>query len=203
VNEDSSDSLVEHLRLGETAAQHKVWTSYFQRLTALARTALRRRGGRMRVVDEEDVVLSVFDTVFERAERGEFPNLTKKGDLWRLLLVITKRKVANQVRNELAQKRGGKHIRGDSALRASADDGSPGIGELAMDRPTGKDANALVLCMDELLENVDADLKKIAILRLQGYKNTEIAEQLGCSLATVERRMAQIRELLCKTAGMG
>jgi RNA polymerase sigma factor (sigma-70 family) len=192
-------SVVDHLRLGETAAQQKIWKSYFQRLTALARAALRRRGGRMRVADEEDVVLSVFDTVFQRAERGEFPNLNKKDDLWRLLLAVTKRKVANQVRNESAQKRGGGHVRGDSAF-AAEDTGNPGIDAVVGQSPTGTDAHALVTCMEELLESVDEDLQKIAVLRLQGYKNTEIAERLGCSRATVERRMASIREFLCQSA---
>jgi DNA-directed RNA polymerase specialized sigma24 family protein len=200
MSEESSDTYVVcHLQMGEAVAQQKVWAHYYGRLTVIARAVLRRRGARLRVADEEDVVLSVFDSVFRRAKRGEYPNLSNRSDLWRLLLVVTKRKVANLIRNESAQKRGGGHVRRDFVRGAAHDTASPAMDRLALRSPPGMRANALMTSVEELLESADGNLKKVAVLRLQGYKNTEIAERLGCSLATIERRMARIRELLCKT----
>ena len=40
----------------------------------------------------------------------------------------------------------------------------------------------------------DPDLRQIALLRLARHTNDEIAEKLGCSLATVKRRVAEIRD---------
>ena len=44
-----------------------------------------------------------------------------------------------------------------------------------------------------LLDN--EELRRIARMRLEGYQNGEIAEQIGRSLPTVERRLKVIREI--------
>ena len=42
----------------------------------------------------------------------------------------------------------------------------------------------------------DPALRRVAVWKLEGYTNAEIAERQGCSLPTVERRLAIIRRLL-------
>ena len=59
------------------------------------------------VSDEEDVVLSVFDSFYAAAEKGRFPDLSDRDDLWRLLLRMSARKVIDKRRHELRQRRGG------------------------------------------------------------------------------------------------
>jgi DNA-directed RNA polymerase specialized sigma24 family protein len=47
-----------------------------------------------------------------------------------------------------------------------------------------------------LLEKLnDASLRRVATLKVDGYKNEEIAELMNCSRATVCRRLSTIREL--------
>nr|MCU0979177.1 ECF-type sigma factor [Pirellulaceae bacterium] len=47
-----------------------------------------------------------------------------------------------------------------------------------------------------LLERLpDADLRTLAVAKLEGYANAEVAERLGCSMRTVERRLRLIRDL--------
>jgi hypothetical protein len=58
-------------------------------------------------VDEEDVMVSVFDRFFRAANEERFARLEDRDDLWQILLVLTDRKVADQYRQSLAQKRGG------------------------------------------------------------------------------------------------
>jgi DNA-directed RNA polymerase specialized sigma24 family protein len=41
-------------------------------------------------------------------------------------------------------------------------------------------------------------LRRIALLKLEGYSNKEIAQQLGCALRTVENRLMLIRSLWAK-----
>src|SRR5262245_52985050 len=78
---------------GDTAAQH-LWERYFGRLVRLARSKLRATS--RTVVDEEDAALSAFDSFCRGAERGRFPDLADRDDLWRLLVVLTVRKAIDQ-----------------------------------------------------------------------------------------------------------
>jgi DNA-directed RNA polymerase specialized sigma24 family protein len=37
-------------------------------------------------------------------------------------------------------------------------------------------------------------LRRLALLRMEGYSNEQIAERLGCGLRTIERKLALIRK---------
>ena len=78
-----------------------LWQAYFRRLVALARDRL--RGTSRRAADEEDVALAAFDSFYRRAERGQFPDLEDRDDLWRLLFVLTVRKAVDLARREARQ----------------------------------------------------------------------------------------------------
>ncbi len=60
-----------------------------------------RRPGR--AADEEDIALAAFDSFYRRAERGQFPKLEGRDDLWQLLFVLTVRKAVNLTRREARQ----------------------------------------------------------------------------------------------------
>ncbi len=46
-----------------------------------------------------------------------------------------------------------------------------------------------------LLEQLDDDgLRTLALAKMEGYSNKEIAGQVGCSVRTVERRLKLIRD---------
>ena len=54
---------------------------------------------------------------------------------------------------------------------------------------------------EELLNRLeDETLKRVALLKLEGYGKEEIAEALGCGIRTVERKLERIRK---KWAGQG
>ena len=80
---------------GDSAAQH-LWERYFHRLVHLARArfhSTRRTGV---IEDEEDVALSAFDSFCRGVALGRYPQLDNREDLWRLLVVITIRKIRRQ-----------------------------------------------------------------------------------------------------------
>ena len=94
---------IHKLRAGNSQAAQKLWQGYFHRLVALARGKLRtmpRRGA-----DEEDIALSAFDSFFRGVERGRFPQLDDRDDLWQVLLMITERKAFDLLEHEGRQKR--------------------------------------------------------------------------------------------------
>ncbi len=84
---------------GDSAAQH-LWERYFERLVQLARVRLRaaRRAGT--IEDEEDAALSAFDSFCRGAASGRFPHVADRDDLWRLLVVMTVRKVLAQLQRQ-------------------------------------------------------------------------------------------------------
>ena len=73
----------------------------------LARTRLRAARLKDAGGDEEDAALSAFESLYAGLANGKFPQLNDRDDLWRLLVVITSRKVLLQARRQLRQKRGG------------------------------------------------------------------------------------------------
>jgi hypothetical protein len=101
------------LKAGDPAAAQALWQRYFGQLVARARHKLRRMP--RRAADEEDVALSAFDNFCRAAEKGRFPNLTNRDDLWQLLLVLTDRKAIDLARRERRHKRGGGKVLDEAA----------------------------------------------------------------------------------------
>src|SRR5205085_4152245 len=90
-----------HCRHDEAAAE-ELFRRYAGRLTALARSRLSRALATR--VDAEDVVQSAYRSFFLLAHDGEVL-LRESGDLWRLLVRITLRKVYRSARRHRADRR--------------------------------------------------------------------------------------------------
>jgi DNA-directed RNA polymerase specialized sigma24 family protein len=165
---------------GDSAAQQNLWNRYFARLTALARARL--TGAPQRDADEEDVVLSAFNSFLCGARAGRFPDLRDRTNLWPLLVKITARKAINQVKRQGAKKRS------HAAEEAVAD-----IAQVVGDEPTPQFAVEVAEQVDRLLALLDDNLRRVAQLKLEGFKNAEIAEQFGVVERSIERKLARIR----------
>ena len=179
---------------GDSAAQH-LWERYFHRLVHLARARLRaaRRAGA--IEDEEDAALSAFDSFCRGTASGRFPQLADRDDLWRLLVVITVRKVLGQLQRQGAQKRGGGRLAGESALIAADAAEVGGFARIAGDEPTPELAAIVVEEYRRLRDGLKSEaLRQVLDLRLEGYTREEIAERLGCAERTVKRKLELIRE---------
>jgi DNA-directed RNA polymerase specialized sigma24 family protein len=175
---------IDGLRAGESAAARHLWENYFHRLVELARARL--RAVPRRAADEEDVALSAFDSFCRGAEQGRFPRLADRHDLWQVLLVITQRKAIDLIQHEGRDKR-------DWRKAHSPDDSSPGP-DLAGREPDPAFAAQVAEECRRLLGVLDEDLRVLAVRKMEGHTNEEIAGLLGCSLATVERRLRLIRK---------
>ncbi len=72
---------------GDSTAADRIWRLYFDRLVRAVR---RRLYGQNRAIsDEEDIVLSVFNSFYAAAEKDRFPDLADRDDLWRRLLTMS------------------------------------------------------------------------------------------------------------------
>jgi DNA-directed RNA polymerase specialized sigma24 family protein len=192
----SVTALVERVKAGDHEAVRLLWQRYYPRLVALARKRL--QAAPRRVADEEDAALSAFDSFCRRAEQGRFPDLKDRDGLWALLVVLTARKAADLVKHQGRDKRGGGDVQGDSALRPAEDDSGPGgFDALEGGGPTPEEAAILAEEVEGLLGRLrDPALRQVAVWKLEGYTNAEIAQRQGCSLPTVGRQLAIIRRLL-------
>jgi DNA-directed RNA polymerase specialized sigma24 family protein len=181
-------------RQGDGQAAGQLWQRYFRRLVGLARSAL--EGAPRRLADEEDVALSAFDSFFRGAEKGRFPDLNDRDGLWRLLVVMTRRKAAHLKRDECRQKRGGGGVVDQAALAGAAGEEEAGLDWLAGEEPTPEFAAQLAEECERLLGRLgDPGLRSLAVWKMEGYTNEEIAARLGCCLSTVERRLQLVRRL--------
>jgi DNA-directed RNA polymerase specialized sigma24 family protein len=184
---------IDRLRAGDPTAAQELWERYSARLIALARARL--RGTPRRAADEEDVALSVFDSLCRGAGRGAFPRLGDREDLWQLLVVITRRKAGRLVAHGRRQKRGGGKVVGESALLDPAGDRA-GIEQVLGSEPTPEFAAQVAEECRQLLDLLgESDLRELAMWKMEGYTNEEIAAKLGCVPRTVERKLRLIRSL--------
>jgi DNA-directed RNA polymerase specialized sigma24 family protein len=184
---------IDALRAGDADAAHQLWGRYFESLVRLARSRLRSaaRGA----ADEEDVALSAFDSFYAGMARGRFPDLADRDDLWRLLVTMAARKASNQNRWESRQKRGGGRVIHESALVLAADPDLAGLAGVIGDGPDPEFAALLAdECSRRLRDLPDESLRTVAVLKMEGYGNEEIAARLGCGLRTVSRKLEVIRK---------
>lgn len=141
-------------------------------------------------------MLSAFNSFCEGVAKGRFPRFDDRNDLWKILVTITRRKAVAQVRRQMSIKEGGKIKRyslNDAETDSSAMDGRV---SLIAKEPTpwfaaqaAEECQRLMDCLD------DDELRCVAQSKLECYTNEEIAEQLGCAIRTVKRRLSRIREV--------
>ena len=171
------------LQAGESAAARPLWEKYFHRLVGLARTRLKRSS--RRATDEEDVALSAFHSFCRNAEAGSFPDLTDRNSLWRLLATFTLRKAAHHQRDACRLKRGGSVV---TDINPSV------LEELVSREPEPVLAAEVAEECERLLSLLgDNELRRVALLRMDGCSVEEVAETIGCAPRSVKRKLQLIR----------
>jgi RNA polymerase sigma factor (sigma-70 family) len=188
-NTEDVSHWIDLIKEGDSVAAHQIWHHYFDRLVRSVRRNLREHNRGMS--DEEDIVISVFESFYRAAGDGRFPDLSDRDDLWRLLLKMSARKIVDKRRHDRRQRRGdGIHVRS-----IDRDGDQDEILQVIGDEPTPE----MALMMEESFERLIGHLgvghlREIAVAKLEGFSNAEIAQRLECSERTIERRLHLIRE---------
>jgi RNA polymerase sigma factor (sigma-70 family) len=180
------------LKGGDEVAAQRLWERYYRRLVGLARKRLRT--SRRREADEEDVAQNAFHSFFRGVGRGRFPRLDDRGDLWRLLVVITVRKALDQLKHERSKKQGGGTVTADPSISpVGAGLRVADVERLVGDEPSPEFAALVADECRRLLDRLGDDgLRRVAVWKMEGYSNEEIAGMLGSSLRTVARKLKVI-----------
>jgi hypothetical protein len=183
------------LKAGDHVAAQELWERYFRRLVGLAGQILPRRA--RGAADQEDAALSAFASFCRCAELGRFPRLLDRHDVWQLLVVLTARKAHRQATYAKAQKRGGGRQAETPRPGATAAEEDSAL-DLALSRePTPEFAAQVAEQYQRLLDGLgDDQLRSVAVWKMEGYSNEEIAAKLGRTVRSVERKLQMIRRKL-------
>jgi RNA polymerase sigma factor (sigma-70 family) len=130
---------------------------------------------------DEDLALRAFYSVYRRLQDPERPiQLTGRDDLWRLLATRTISRAIDLIR---------RHQPGNIANKHDLE-------QLLAREPTPEEAAATADECRRLLDLLEeADLRQIALWKVEGYTNEEIAARLDCVPRTIERKVRRIRPL--------
>lgn len=184
-NEHSVTLWLDELRQGDDAAAEKLWHRFFSRMKHVAESRL--HPGVAAATGGEDLALSAYNVFVQSLREGKFPDLANRDELWRLLVTITIRKSNREIERASAHKRGS----GKGTL--------PLDEELNADPKPNSNPATIAMVNDEceylmkLLD--DPELELVALWKLEGMTNDEIAAKLGSTKRTVQRMTALIRNL--------
>jgi len=192
--EGSVTRLIQFLRSGDAAerdlAARLIWQRYFRDLLELARNNLNKRIRRRE--DEEDVLQSMYKSFCLRQQRGEF-ELAGRDALWKLLVTITLRKARNAAKKQSRDKRDITREQ-TTADRDESESAHWALEQMDAAGPSPAEAAELNEALERRLEALaDPELRQIALWRLEGYTNREIADRLDCTERSIERRLERIR----------
>lgn len=167
---------------GDHEAASRLWGRYFAGMIRTATAKL--RDVPLAPADGEDVALSAFHSFCQALAGNKLPHVRDRDELWRTLVLMVAGKAVDLRRRHGSLKRGG-------GLPAADPD------ELAA--VTGREPDPAFAAqlneeLDLLLARLpDAEVRRMALLKLHGHTAEEIARVLGCSLRTVSRRLTLIR----------
>lgn len=187
MHESSISLYMRKLKEGNEQAAEQLWLECYPRLIQLARKRL--EGVAPKMADEEDVVLSALKSFCKAAQMGRFPDMKDRDDLWRILFAMTSRKIVDLQRYEARRP-----ATGESAWQSPSNE-EGGIHELPADPSEEAVATRLAEELEANLGTLSPDLRNLAVAKLEGYTNVEIAERFGVALRTVERRLHLIRRI--------
>lgn len=176
--------LLDQWRAGDESAARQLYERYAERLIALAKTRLSLRLARR--VEPEDLIQSVFRSFFTAGRDGRFV-LRRPGDLWRLLLGITRNKIRFQAAYHAAARR---------AMAKECASPTPGGPGTVSHEPTPEEAATLADLLEQALARFDPTDRRIIELRLQGYLLEEIVPEAGRCRLTVIRVLDRFKQEL-------
>jgi RNA polymerase sigma factor (sigma-70 family) len=176
---ESVTQLIRAAQHGRASAVGPLLAVYFDRLVQLARRRLQELPGMANY--DEDLALRSFYSVYRRVADPARPlQLLDRDDLWRLLATRTISRAIDLIRRH----------------RPAEVPGEYDPEQLLTREPTPEEAAATADECRRLLDLLqEPELRQIALWKVEGYTNEEIAARLDCVPRTVERKVRRIRLL--------
>ena len=167
-------------RLRRDEAVRELWERFFADMTVYARKRLKAMNAPLGPADEEDAASRAFTKVCRGIERGQL-KLANRVDLTKVLRSATAREAFTLLSR--------------AKVTGSRSDHDVVLGQVVN---PALPPDLLLLAFDACQRLLDLlatnELRQLAVWKLAGHTNDAIATKLGCSSATVERTLSQIRE---------
>ncbi|MEM7473893.1 MAG: ECF-type sigma factor [Planctomycetota bacterium] len=183
MSEQSITHWIKRAQLEDSEGEEAIWNHYFEQVVRLARSRMTLI--QTSIYDAEDAALSAIHSLFRGIRANRFPELNDRHNLWRLLIVITSRKISAQRRRQSSR-----------IVNAGQKQSEFAILGCLSEEPTAEFVSEV---MDET-ENAlnllgDDQLQKIAVLKLDGFTTKEISERVHATTRTVRRKLERIRDI--------
>jgi RNA polymerase sigma factor (sigma-70 family) len=171
--------LIRAVQEGSSSAVRPLLEAYFDRLVQLASKRLQNLPGLGGY--DEDLALRSFHSVYQRLRDPVRPlDLAGRDDLWRLLATRTISRAIDLIRRH----------------RPAEVPGEQDVTQLLAQGPTPEEAAEVADECRRLLDLLgEPELRQIALWKVEGYTNEEIAARFDCVSRTVERKVRRIRLL--------
>lgn len=194
---------LERVKDGDDDAAQNLWDRY---VGQLIRLAARKLGQSTGIEDEQDAVVVAFHDFLHGVSDRRFSRLNDRHDLWQILAMLTDRRIIDQKRRTGSRVQG--TITGESPLSGSGSPGSNPLNQIRCPGPTPEEAMIAADQLQRLFQSLEVETteaksehkrlvaeqkKLIAIQKLRGCTNEEIAAQLDIDPTTVGRRLDSIR----------
>lgn len=188
VDERGDRTLAQQCEGGDEGAFEAIWERYAQKLVRLARSRISERLAAR--IEAEDVVQSVFRTFFGHIQEHRF-TFDQENDLWKLLVSMTLNKLRNKVDWHTAAKRDVSVERPMSGGNSSF----PSAFDVDGESPSPEAVVAFLDLLEHFMNDLRENDRMVLEMRLQGLKQEEIAEKMGCTERTVRRTLERIRSV--------
>lgn len=171
------------LREGDESAATRLWKLLNRRLLQLSKAAVDRTQ-HATGYDEHDVAQSAFIALCTAVRSGRYQQVLDGRETWKILAVITFNKAKNRSARDNSLRRGGGHIKSANF--------EVELQQAASDELTAEEQLSVQEECERLLGMLRSDeLQQV----VEGNTNEEVAERLGCSRRSVQRRLNLIREI--------
>lgn len=195
MSEDSSEPgsvsrAIDNVRRQQNDAASLLWARFADQITGYARRRIHWK--HRRIYDAEDLVSTAFGEVLVRLWNGELDKVRNRNDLWRMLMLVVKRRNIN-MQDQINRRQP------DDSLTILTESAMSSSGLMNVAEPAGAAMTPAAFAelnhdFARLIENLpDEDCKTIALMRVGDYSIDEIAAVLEMSPRTVNRKLADIR----------
>jgi RNA polymerase sigma-70 factor (ECF subfamily) len=176
------------VRAGDEEAARELVRKYEAAIRLEVRVRLRQRQLR-RYFDSMDICQSVLGSFFVRVALGQF-DLGRPEELLKLLVTMTRNKLAYQVRRQRAKNRDCRRVTDVPVQEVEA--GVPGPGQVA----AGREA------LEQFRARLSAEERRLADLRAQGRAWAEIAQYMGGTPQARRVQLARAADRVARELGL-
>lgn len=179
-NDNQFVDLLKRVRMGDAQAAEDLVRRYESAIRREVRFRLRDSRLR-RIADASDICQMVLGSFFARAALGQF-EITTPAELLNLLMQIARNKLADEIRREHADRRGG------TARAEPLQDRDGEVRPVPSAEPSPSVFIANQDLVSHLLKRMTAEERKVCELRHAGAEWPEIAAQLGEDAEALRKR---------------